>query len=160
MLFLWAANLNLTLCRSGIIFNQQRQGHCRWSLRQTEHEVMLSSSSGELILNTSQRYGWLQRTTLSEFPLTSFIIFLLTVLAAKKVQAGISSSQQCRKELSQQSLLPDVEKLAATGYTEKEGKKRETWVNLASSYEPLPTECGSQWKRKLIPHAGNLYTIL
>lgn len=37
-----------------------------------------------------------------------------------------------------------MEKLAATGYTEKEGKKRETWVNLASSYEPLPTECGSQ----------------
>ena len=160
MLFLWAAKLTPTSCRSGIIFNQQRQGHCRWSLRQTEQKVTLSSSSAKLILNTSQRYGWLQSTTSSEFPLTSFIIFPLTVQAAKKVQTGILSSQQGRVEQSQQSLLPGMEKLATAGYTEKAEKKRETWVSLVTSYVLLTAECSSQWIRKLIPHAGNLCTAL
>lgn len=139
MLFLWAANLTRTSYRSGIIFNQQRQGHCGWSLRQTEHKVTLSSSSAELILNTSQRYGWLQSTTSSELPLTSFIIFPLTVQAAKKVQTAILSYQQGRGEQSQQPLLPGIEKQATAGYTEKEEKKRDmgqscTFIYTASSW--------------------------
>lgn len=53
---------------------------------------MLSSSSAELILTTSQRCGWLRSTISAEFPLTSFIFSPHRVRAAKKVQTGTLSS--------------------------------------------------------------------
>lgn len=120
-------------------------------------KVMLSSSSVELILSSSQRCGWLRSTISAVFPLTSFIFSPHRVRAAKKMQIGTLSSLV--EGEFQKGTVPTI----ATSWCWKacgcwlhweRKKKQETWVGLASLYVLLPAERGSQWIGKLIPHAG------